>query len=203
MKKFALALGMAVLAGAAAADYKGEPRDLLSGTGGGSWNGGFGERALLVINVQGTQSWDGFGDLNNIIAQYNLGAGAHITGIGWDVELQTLVSPSWLSEIAVDFSNTGGTAGVSLAPGSGDDFGGNDFYSSGGVVDLIGLGLDFNLDADGVLNVQFFEGFDDFADTAEGLWKGGTLTIQYTIVPAPGAMALLGLGGLVATRRRR
>lgn len=32
---------------------------------------------------------------------------------------------------------------------------------------------------------------------------GYKLSIGFTIVPAPGAMALLGMGGLVATRRRR
>ena len=31
----------------------------------------------------------------------------------------------------------------------------------------------------------------------------GSISINYTLVPAPGAMALMGLGGLVATRRRR
>ena len=203
MKISALVLGVLALAGTASADFKGETRSLLSGTGGGYAGEVFGERSLLVINVQGTPSWDSLGSVNNFLASYNLGANAHITGIGWDVELQTTQSPSWLSELAVQFRATSGAGAVNLTPGIGDDFGGLEFYSSGGIVDLVGLGIDFNLDADGLLHTEYFENFDDFTNSQEGLWKGGFMTIEYTVVPAPSAMALLGLGGLVATRRRR
>lgn len=41
------------------------------------------------------------------------------------------------------------------------------------------------------------------ADLAGFNIGGGTATVRYFVVPAPSAMALLGLGGLVATRRRR
>jgi hypothetical protein len=41
------------------------------------------------------------------------------------------------------------------------------------------------------------------ADLATFNIGGGTATVRYFVVPAPSAMALLGLGGLVATRRRR
>ena len=39
-----------------------------------------------------------------------------------------------------------------------------------------------------------------------GLWVGGydaSILIEGTIVPAPGALALLGMGGLFCARRRR
>ena len=64
MKTFAMVLGVVALAGTASADFKGDTRSLLSGTGGGYAGQGFGERSLLVINVQGTPSWDSFGGIN-------------------------------------------------------------------------------------------------------------------------------------------
>ena len=38
--------------------------------------------------------------------------------------------------------------------------------------------------------------------TAFDLGNGSTVTIQFSTIPAPGALALLGMGGLVARRRR-
>lgn len=64
---------------------------------------------------------------------------------------------------------------------------------------------------------DYFVGFSGFGDVfsdsvdtdelADGLGHsedfGYKLTIGFTIIPAPGAMALLGMGGLVIARRRR
>lgn len=41
------------------------------------------------------------------------------------------------------------------------------------------------------------------ADLANFNIGGGVASVSYFVVPAPGSLALLGLGGLVATRRRR
>jgi hypothetical protein len=202
MLKQMMVLSVLALAGAAQADDKLSPRSLLSGNGGGWSHGGFSERSLYVYNTNNIQSWDPYGDADNVTDSIFLGANTRITGIAWDVQLTTLISPSWLSEIAVAFENSSG-AQLFLAPGDGDNFGGTDTYSSGGIVDLIGLGLDFNLGADGILGLEFYETFDDYANRAEGLWKQGAITIQYEVIPAPGALALMGLSGLVATRRRR
>jgi hypothetical protein len=202
MKTCAMIFGLVALAGAASGDYKGQPSSLLNGTGGGYSGGVFGERAVHVINIQGTPSMEGFGDPLNFVGNHFLGANAHITGIGWDVELQTVAAASYLSEMVVNFGRTSGGA-VNLTVGIGDDNPGLMFYSSGGIVDIVGLGLDFNLDGDGLLRTEFFESFNDAVGSIDGLWKGGFLRIEYTVVPAPSAMALLGLGGLVATRRRR
>lgn len=202
MKTCAMIVGLMVLAGSASADYKGQPSSLLNGTGGGYSGGVFGERAVHVINVQGTPSMEGIGNPLNFVGIYNLGANAHITGIGWDVELQTVASGSWLSEMVVNFGSTS-AVNVNLTVGIGDNSSGLSFYSSGGIVDLVGLGLDFNLDGDGLMRSEFFESFNDAPGLIDGLWKGGFLRIEYTVVPAPSAMALLGMGGLLAARRRR
>lgn len=50
-------------------------------------------------------------------------------------------------------------------------------------------------------NVDFFP--DGVSAAAATLKAGGFLTVTYTYIPAPGAAALLGLGGLAASRRRR
>ena len=90
-----------------------------------------------------------------------------------------------------------------LTPGVGDYFAGTSTYTSGGVVDLVGLALDFNVGGDGNLRMEYFEGYDDYANAIDGYWLNGTLTIAYEAVPAPGAMALFGAAGFVAARRRR
>lgn len=41
------------------------------------------------------------------------------------------------------------------------------------------------------------------ADSADDIAAGAVVLGTWNVVPAPSAMALLGLGGLVTTRRRR
>ena len=58
------------------------------------------------------------------------------------------------------------------------------------------------LDASGMLSIEVHEvGFDDNPGDIDSFFNSGTVTISY--VPAPGALAVLGMGGLVAGRRRR
>lgn len=54
---------------------------------------------------------------------------------------------------------------------------------------------------DGTWTGSFGVGFNNFGAGLGVIQQG--LLIDYTVVPAPASMALLGLGGLVATRRRR
>jgi len=166
----------------------------------------------VQFDVSDILSFDSVGDADNEVYFLDLGTGAHITGIGWDVDLFA-DSPSWLSELAVQFSPTDLTNWVSLTPGIGDDFSGSGSYSSGGVVDLIGLGYDFYLGDDGLLRLEFFEQFDDYADDWDGIWESGFLTIDYdggTVPPPPGvpepaswAMMIGGFALAGATLRRR
>lgn len=175
----------------------------LSGLGGG---GTVAPGALSdqVVNVAGISSVAAQGTAGNTVLTYNVGANASIIGIGWDVNV-TAFSPSWLSELSVGFgSSTVGS--VNLSVGAGDDMPGTASYSSGGMVDLIGLGLNFNVGADGVLRLEFFEGFNDATVSPDGLWNSGLLTIQVAAIPEPATYGLMALGlfavGAAARRRQ-
>lgn len=161
----------------------------------------------VTFDVSGIASVDFLGDPDNVLGFIDLGAGFdnyHVIGIGWDVTL-TAFGGSWLSEISVNFVD----GGVTLTPGFGDDFpGGPTPYSSGGVVDLVGVALDWN-QASNITNLEFFESFDDVGNADDGIWDSGLLTVRVertVVVPEPGTAALLGvclLVGGVASRRRR
>lgn len=193
-------------AGTAVAD-KGDAGFLLSDFGNTGINGTndvsnyLGRAGTRIIDVAGTDSWDAYGSPNNVRADVQLKPNGHVVGIGWDVTL-TAFDPSWRSEIRVDLTDSAITDGIGLAPGAADTSpGGPTAYSSGGIIDLVGAGLDFFVGADGVLSLEFYEGFDDAAGVIDGEWNQGVLTVVW--VPAPGAAAVLGLGGLMAVRRRR
>ena len=161
-----------------------------------------------VFDVSGIFSVDPFGDPLNEVRSIDLGPNAHVIGTGWDVTLFA-DAPSWLSELRVMFGATSTPAIVQLTPGIGDNFPGTLSYTSGGVVDLVGLGLDYLVDADGQLRMEFFESFDDFPGDWDGIWESGTLTIRIESedveVPEPSiyGLLLLGLAGVATSSRRR
>ncbi len=151
-----------------------------------------------------TAHWDLQGDSDNVIVTLDLnallggaaGADAFLTGVGWDVSV-TSTDPSWLSEASYSFNGE-----IFLAPGAGDDFPGSSSYSNP-IVDFTDNALPDVLAAGGILTIEFFDSFDDFADAIDGFSSGTlTLAVDYK-VPAPAGLAVLGLGGLVAARRRR
>lgn len=161
----------------------------------------------LNLNLNNLQSFDEFGDPDNFVTSINMAtqfpgySGFTVTGIGWDVTLFA-DSPSWLSELKVSFEDSAQTNGLFLTPGIGDDAPGTQAYTSGGIVDLVGLNLDFPLLADNKMRVEFFEGFDDYPDDWDGVWNG-TLSVQMEAVPEPASMLAVGAGLAAVARRRR
>jgi len=162
-----------------------------------------------VFDLAGIQSWDTLGDASNTVvlldlaAALGLASGTSIAfnGIAWDVTLST-IGGSWLSEAVMYFDDNiaPDLSGLFLTPGVGNSFSGTMSFSSGGILKLADAGIPDVVLPNGILRIEFFENFDDVANAADANWSG-TLTLQAT--PAPGALALIGLGGLAATRRRR
>lgn len=158
------------------------------------------QAAPVVVVVGGAQSINLLGEAGNTVWLVDIGANAVLTSLDWNVAL-TAFAPSALAEMQVSFGSATGTDLLTLSPGSADPFGGSGSYV--GSMDLTGLGL--AVGADGLLRIEFSEGFKDFAlDMAEGQWVSGNLTFGISAVPEPAGVALLLAGlGLVAVRARR
>ncbi len=156
---------------------------------------------ITEIEVSGIGSYHEIREAGNVIIDVFIGSNHRVTGIGWDVTIEAF-SPSWYHEMGVELASSTGD-GVIVVPGEGDTFsGGPASYSSNGIIDFISQGLDYSVNADGILRLEFFEDFDDWQVNPDGVWNSGTITVQH-VVPAPSSFALLGFGGLVAVRRRR
>lgn len=133
------------------------------------------------------------GDGSNVVIQLNTFAGARVVGVGWDVTL-SVPSPGVLSDSLIGVVDGAGD-GVVLNPGEGVSFPGSLSFASSPMIQPLGA---MAFDAPGAVLVELHQAFG--GPTASYLDES-TLYIQ--IVPTPGAAATLGLGGLLAARRRR
>lgn len=160
----------------------------------------------IVFDVSGIASNEGFGNPLNEVFLLDVGANSTVVSAGWDVNI-TATSPSWLSEMRVDFTDTDLLGGVSLSVGAGQNTGGTQSFSSGGQLLLADFGLEFAVGGDGLLRLEFWESFNDVTGGADGVWNSGTLTFGIAPVPEPATYGLMALGlaavGAAARRRRR
>ncbi len=156
-----------------------------------------------VVNVAGIQSYDLYGEAGNTVVELNLGALAHVTGISWNFNI-TAYDPSWLADMEVHFSSSAGSDGVVFTPSDTFDAGTEHHEGSANLVDL---GLDFKVGADGKLRIEFSENYKDLGPgEADGQWDSGNFTINYvSAVPEPSTygMMVLGLAVMGAVARRR
>jgi len=128
-----------------------------------------------------------------------------LEGFSWDLNYQT-ITPSWGGELniilthvgsgySINFDGTDGNLGDTVASdvlfGWGETSG---FFTSAGSVAV----SNGPTDTFGEWQVTIFEDFDDGG--IDGILNG---SITINKVPAPSALALLGMGGLMAGRRRR
>ena len=161
-----------------------------------------------TVDISGAQSFAAFGSAANTVSEINVGANASIVSVSFNVNL-TAFAPSFLSELSLAFTNSGVTEGVFLTPGIDDSDAGTATYSE--FIDLVANGLSFNVDADGILRLEFFERFNDASVSPDGIWNFGTITFNTDAVgpspvPEPATGVLIGAGlALLAchTRRRR
>ena len=149
-----------------------------------------------TFDVSGLTSNGGFfGSFPSI--QHDFGVAGNVVYIEFNLNF-VANDPSWRSEAIVfvdgQFDGNGdfeawiaGDYGAPDSPGAfqyADDF----------AVDIV---------SDGVVSITFAESFDDgiTPDAVYGL--GSFITVHFEAVPAPGSVALLGVAGTVALRRRR
>ena len=124
--------------------------------------------SMIQLDITGVESWDVLDDPDNVVFAEVLGAGAIMTGIGWDVTITT-VGASWLSEARSYFDGSDQDGmGLFLTPGVGDNMSGSATYSSGGIIDLTDNAIpNIPVLADETLYVQFYESFDDVANSVD------------------------------------
>ena len=163
----------------------------------------------FVFSLSNIQSGGDKGDSGNTVLSFMLGANALVTSFSWDVNV-TAFDPSWLSELSLAFEDSAQSNGVFFNPAFTEDDPGTGTYSD--AADLVELGLSFQVGADGLLRLEFFEGFDDASVSPDGIWNFGTITFITDAVDVPGEVPepasglLMGAGlaliGYTARRRR-
>ncbi len=153
-----------------------------------------------VLDMGGIVHNNTQGSVWNRIIELDVGAGDFGVGaIGWDL-WATTPDPALLSTARIAITNSAGD-GVILTPFTDwVDRGEQEGYHASGYINISDLALGFPV-LDGEITIEMFLTSNPIAGPEVTYLQGSTLTVE--VVPAPGAFALLGMGGLAATRRRR
>lgn len=179
--KIVAAGALAVLAGSASADVVVQDLGMTSAATPIAVPTVAGE-GVKTIGVGDFRHFNTQGSSFNKLVMLDVGAGANqsVDSIAWDLSSYAF-APSQLQHIRISIFNSAGARG-------------------GGLMDLTALGYDFDV-ADGLIYIEFY--------TASNLVQGAEAahtresTVSVGVVPAPGSVALMGLGGLAVARRRR
>ncbi len=145
----------------------------------------------LSIDVSNTASFDALGAAPNVVLTRSALAGAWVSQIAWNVSLSAY-GESWLQDMRVRIANTAGE-GITLTLDSLQEPGSKSYIGS---ANLSELGHAFQLGADGLLRLEFFEDYDDAVGQIDGRWDSGTLSFDgiAAAVPEPASYGLLSLG---------
>lgn len=158
-----------------------------------------------TIDISGYQFNDSQGSLNNETLSILFGSFQLVTGIGWDVNLST-IGASWASEATMYFS-ADHVPNADILLNVADDAGPvNDQPYHSDIIDLTDAGLSnfYSFAGSWTLDIELFETFVDNAGTGDAFFEqGSVLRFAVLELPAPGTLAIFGLGGLAATSRRR
>lgn len=166
---------------------------------------------IAMLDVTGIPSMDTLGSPNNRIVYLWVGEFNFVTGVGWDVALQTTAPGSRRSDISLLMTNTAmqPVPNFGIAPGIQDRTpGGPTQYSSNGIRKFADSNLPNILAlSDGLIRLEFWDTPDHLIGQPDGLWVSGSLHFQtmFPIPPivAPGAINLLGVGAIVFWKRSR
>lgn len=150
-----------------------------------------------TFDISGLASEGSFGD-NFPTLTHNFGSAGTVIDVSFEVNA-TMTSPSWSSELQIAIDTTDDAS-----------FDGDIDMSAWGGVDnsapFAGFGTlaASSVSSDGLVFLTLYESFNDGVPNPDAVYgNGSTVTVRYQLVPAPGAAALLGLGGFAAFRRRR
>lgn len=180
--------------------------DVESPTGLNTGEHAAGALPFITFDLSGFGSFAEMGSALNDVFRFDFQGeefSYHILRLGWDLEIQT-VGASWLSDVTLGFGGDGGE-GFDLTPLVGDNYSGTAVASSGGMIDLQSLDLDYYLGPNNIFEIEIYESFVDDPINADAFFlEGSTLTIEFTgSFPAPGVGGVLfGALGLGLRRRR-
>lgn len=150
-----------------------------------------------TFDLSGLASEGSFG-ANFLITSlvHDFGGAGFVSQVSWDVTFEAF-NPSYASEAQIAIDTTDDTSfDADIDPG---DYGAPD---APGVFSYSGTIAANSVSSDGLVYLTLYESFNDTSVNPDAVYAQGSW-VTVTFVPAPGALALLGLGGLATVRRRR
>ncbi len=157
------------------------------------------ESFVHLFDVAGAVHNNTQGSVWNHVLGADLGEDQRLVGLGWDLDASSQQTMP-LSGLKIAIVNADGD-GVIIDPFSGQNQIGPG-QASFAIHDLTLDGMDVVLTG-GEVFIEFFADANLFAGPEGWHAAGSQLTLRTAAIPSPGALAMLGVGGLVATRRRR